>query len=168
MSQITIQGYTFTVPEGALAKFSVGSTLTLDEGTASTLQQVTCENLRNNFASKVKKEINGGEATEAQLAELQKAFEEYATAYSFGVRQARGPGSPPIDPVEKEARKLASADLAKAYKARHGSKLDKERLEIGVDNLMSNKGDDYMKRARNIIRERNRVSEDVLANVEGL
>lgn len=166
MSQITIQGYTFVVPEGVLAKFAVGTTHTLDEGTASTLQQVTCENLRNNFAAKVKKVANGSDLTDEQLKTLQSEFETYAGSYTFGVR-TRGERTI-VDPVEKEARKLASADLAAAYKARHNEKLDKERLAAGVDKIMSVKGDDYMKRARAIIRERNKVAENVLDEVEGL
>ena len=158
---ITIQGYTFQVPEGVLAKYAVGTTHTLDEGTASTLQQVTCENLRNNFASTVKKTANGSELTAEQVAELQSKFESYAGNYSFGVRQARGERTF-LDPVEREARKLVSAELSAAYKARHGEKLDKERLAAGIDTIMEKKGDDYLRRARTILRERNKVAENVL------
>ena len=166
MTQITIAGHAFTVPEGVLAKYAVGTTHTLDEGTASTLQQVTCENLRNNFTSKVKKEANGGELTEEARKSLQAAFDSYAASYSFGVR-TRGERTV-VDPVEKEARKLAKAELSVAYKARHNEKLDAERLSAGVDKIMAAKGDEYMKRARAILRERNKVAENVLDEVPGL
>src|SRR5438105_3071740 len=91
MTDITIQGHKFEVPEGVLAKYAIGYTIST-EGEASTMRQTLCENLRNNFAGKVKsKGENGSELTEEQIAELQREFVTYAEKYEFGVRSVGGP-----------------------------------------------------------------------------
>lgn len=159
--QTTIQGYKFEVPDAVIA-YEAGQTLTLDEGMASTLKQVKIENLRNNFASKIKKALNGSdELTEQQLSELQQAFTEYASNYQFGVRQPRGE-STAMDPVEREAWKLAKLEIRTAYKARHGEAIKGEQLEAAAARLMEGRGEDYMKRARVIVRERNKAAEGAL------
>jgi hypothetical protein len=104
---LTIQGITFEAP----APYSEGHVLTANEALA--LNQVYGENLRNNFATHIKKVQEGfaKEAgvesytlTQSDIEELRVKFAEYAEGYEFhGKRTARQP----VDPVAREARKLA-------------------------------------------------------------
>lgn len=163
MPTITIQKHKFEVPEGILAQFTPGASIQLDEGTASTLRQVLCENLRNNFAGKVKEALNGSEQLpEEKFNELQTSFNEYAASYKFGVRGTRGERTVVKDPLERTMIKLAKEDITKAYKARHGAKIEKEALDNAVNILLTNKKDEYTRRARAILRETDRVSEGAL------
>jgi septin family protein len=157
---VTIAGHQFTVPEGVLARYQIGTTLTT-EGEVSTIRQTLTENLRNNFASKVKNAANGGELTDEQLGALQNEFNEYAEKYQFGVRQA---GAPRVvrDPIEREARKLAADNIKKAYFTKYGEKIDKDQLAEAVDKLLAAKHDDYFKRARAIVRQREQTGLDDL------
>jgi len=95
MDQITIQGLTFNVPD----RYTEGHVLTANE--ASALNQTYHENLRNNFAKKVK---DAGESPDVEA--LQASLDEYAAAYQFGVRVAGAPRAP-ADPVGKEAFAVA-------------------------------------------------------------
>jgi hypothetical protein len=156
MTDITIAGHKFTVPEGVLARYQIGYTLA-DEGEVSTIRQTLCENLRNNFANKVKTTSNGGELTQEQMTALQADFEKYAGEYKFGVRSAGGGGRRVVDPTEREMIKLAKEDIGKAYFAKYGEKLGKDQkewLEEKVEQLLEAKHDDYAKRARAIMRQR--------------
>src|SRR5262245_45849295 len=78
--QITIQGQTFKVP----IRYSAGHQLT--DGEAGALNQTFHENLRNNFASKVRDGIEAGVPVET----LQQQLDDYATDYQFGVRSGGG------------------------------------------------------------------------------
>jgi hypothetical protein len=104
--------------------------------------------------------------TEEQIAELQAKFNEYAQTYQFGVRKA-GSGAPraPKDPVEREMQKLARDAVSKAFYAKHGEKIDKEQLAELSAKLLEAKHDEYAKRARTIIRERERAGTEDLASI---
>lgn len=166
MTTITISGHKFEVPEGVLARYQIGTVLNT-EGEVSTIRQTLCENLRNNFASTVKKEANGeGELPEEKRVELQAKFDEYANGYSFGVRAVGGGGTKRIiDPVEREMNKLAKDAISKAYQVKYGEKIDKEQLAVAVEKLLEVKHDDYAKRARAILRQREQAGADDLASV---
>lgn len=97
----TIAGETFKMP----AIFSEGEELTLTEGLADRLNQDVAENVRNNFAAKVKEAKEAG-AFDAVV--MQEALDAYIQSYEFGVRQGGGGGRAPVDPVMREA--LAIAD----------------------------------------------------------
>ena len=99
MPNILIQGLEFSVP----APYNPGPH-ELTEGEAKTLNQTLAENLRNNFAGKMK----DGAIPEA---ELDSKFAEYAASYAFGVRAGGGGGS--RDPVEVEAMNLARDAIKK-------------------------------------------------------
>lgn len=99
---ITIQGTQYTIP----ANYAEGHVLT--EGEASAMNQLFAENIRNNFAGKIKAAEEKKEARPGQ-AELDKYCEEY----KFG---ARGPGGPKLDPIEAEARRLAETAINEALK----------------------------------------------------
>jgi hypothetical protein len=101
---ITIQGAQFQVP----MPFSEGHTLNAPE--ASAMNQLFAENIRNNFAGKMKKAEEAKETVPGQ-AELDK----YCEDYKFG---ARGISGPKLDPVEAEARRLAKTAITEALKAK--------------------------------------------------
>jgi len=113
--QITIQGLTFNVP----VPYSEGHPLTAGE--ASALNQVFHENLRNNFAARIKKLKEAAAPIDAD--ELQKALDEYAGSYAFGVRTSGGPRAV-ADPVKREAINLAKAAIKAALAAKGKSVKD--------------------------------------------
>lgn len=90
---IVIQGRTFQGP----APFAEGYVCTAAD--AAALNQTLAENLRNNFAARMKKAAEEGQ----QLS--QADFDAYAADYSFGARQPRAVKNP----VDAEERKLAKA-----------------------------------------------------------
>lgn len=104
--QITIQGQTFKVP----IRYVAGHQLT--EGEAGALNQTYHENLRNNFASKVR---DGVEAN-VPLTTLQQQLDDYANDYQFG--QRTGGGGFRGDPVMTIAMNMARDIIRKAIKAK--------------------------------------------------
>jgi|SRR5215469_267820 len=123
MGSITIQGLEFNVDY----PYSPGPQ-ELTPGEASALNQTRAENLRNNFAAQIKALIEEYRETnklpdDEEISptvldkdSLDKAFAEYADKYEFGVRQLGG-GRVPMDPVEREAWKIAEAKVKEALKA---------------------------------------------------
>lgn len=113
MKNLTIAGVNFEAP----FKYSAGHVLTENE--ARVLNQTRFENLRNNFAGKVKASVEGAEGSIPQ-ADLPKAFAEFEASYDFST-PGTGNGATRLDPVEKEAMSLArevvKAKLAKAGKS---------------------------------------------------
>lgn len=99
MEQITIAGHSFNVP----VRYEEGHELTAGE--ASALNQTYHENLRNNFAKKVK---DAGATPD--LAALQAELDAYAAEYAFGVRS--GGGGAVRDPVMSEALRMAKKQIA--------------------------------------------------------
>src|SRR5688572_11651852 len=103
-ANLTVAGRDFTCPQ----PFAEGYALRANE--ASALNQLLCENLRNNVAGKLK--VKEGEAP---VEFTQEQFDEYAAAYEFGVRGTRGGGGEAkLSPVEREARKIAREKIREA------------------------------------------------------
>lgn len=110
----TVQGLTFSMPQ----PYAPGAH-ELTEGEASALNQVRCENLRNNFANKIRGKLddyrkanNLAEDSEVGVdvldkSELDSEFAEFASRYEFGVRTGNKGGRAPADPVGREANKMA-------------------------------------------------------------
>lgn len=117
MEQITIAGHAFNVP----VRYEEGHELTAGE--ASALNQTYHENLRNNFAKKVK---DAGET--ADLAALQTELDAYASEYSFGVRT--GGGGAVRDPVMSEAMRMAKKQIGDLIRAKGGKVNDYEPTAI--------------------------------------
>lgn len=128
-SAATIQGIQLTVP----APFNTGHVVTENE--AAALNQLLKENLRNNFAAKVRattlekyRETSGNkeaksvdvpedyELDDTTIESLQTELDEYVASYEFGVRQSRG-DSTAKSPLEKEMYKVAGQLLRTALKA---------------------------------------------------
>jgi len=104
MEQITIAGKTFNAP----LRYEEGHELSAGE--ASALNQTYHENLRNNFAKRVK------DATEAGAFDqdaMQSEFDAYAAEYQFGVRTG---GGATRDPVMSEALNIARGMIRAALK----------------------------------------------------
>jgi hypothetical protein len=114
--QITIQGQVFKVP----IRYAAGHALT--EGEAGALNQTYHENLRNNFASKVR---DGVEAN-VPIETLQQQLDDYASDYQFGVRS--GGGGFRGDPVMTLAMNIAREMVRQAIK---GKGLDLEEWPAG-------------------------------------
>jgi len=102
---IVIQKTTFVAP----APYAAGHVLTGPE--AEALNQTLAENLRNNFAARMKRAAEDG----TQLS--QEDFDTYAQAYSFGARVSTS-ARVVRDPVATEERKLAEAAIREAIKAK--------------------------------------------------
>jgi len=116
-SAITIAKHEFEVP----SPYAAGHVL--NENEAAALNQTFKENLRNNFAPKVKaKATNEDESvrelTEQEVAELQNELDTIAASYEFGVRGSRGE-SASLSPIEKHTRKVAHEALMGMLKAKN-------------------------------------------------
>lgn len=120
MEQITISGHSFNVP----LRYEEGHELTAGE--ASALNQTYHENLRNNFAKKVK-DASGNGAT-PDLAALQAELDKYAVDYSFGVRA--GGGGVTRDPVMSEAMRIAKKQIGDLIRAKGGKVTNYEPAAI--------------------------------------
>lgn len=142
--ELTIQGLPFTL-EGP---YNEGDVLSAVE--ANVLNQTYAENVRNNFAATIKrmkaavaekrglfKTVDGKqvpdadqvESSELDDAEVTKAYDDYLASYEFGARRAGGIRTP-VDPVEKEARRVATQKVkellsSKGYKV---SDIDKDQM----------------------------------------
>lgn len=137
VTSITIQGLEFTAPQPYRA-----GPYELSEGEASALNQTLAENLRNNFAGRVKaakdeyRKANGlGEDDDVPVSgldieALQEEFDKYADEYEFGVRRAGGGTRTPVDPVEREAHRIALDRVKEAFRKENVkiSSVPKERL----------------------------------------
>lgn len=114
------------LPFEVTTPYTEGHTLTAAE--AKALNQVRCENIRNNTAKRVKEMLEEGKSN-GEISELVSAYDaEYEfTLASTGGRRV-------LDPVEKEARSLAR-EAIKQKLAADGRKLkdiDKEKLEEAI------------------------------------
>lgn len=132
-SAITIVGLQFEVP----APFVEGHVLRANE--AAVLNQTYAENIRNNFASAIKaaQEEAKKNGTAFDPSSLQSKLDEYVNSYDFGVRKGGG-AHVVLDPIEREARKLAQ-DRVKAALKKKGINLkdvDKEKLETLVTQVL--------------------------------
>jgi hypothetical protein len=108
---IQIAGESFTVPQ----PYAEGHVLTANE--ASSLNQTYAENVRNNFASKVKE---ANEAGTFDLAVFQGRLDDYTAEYEFG--QRTGGGGRSSDPVQAEAMSI-TRDLVRQALSKKGLKL---------------------------------------------
>lgn len=142
-NSVTIQGAEFTIP----AVFTPGHQLS--EGEASQMNQLLAENVRNNFAGKMKARAEKGEP-----AYTQEDLDAYVAEYEFGVRKA-GTGEARLSPVEREARRIARDRISAALKSRN-QKVEKEQMETLVSQLSVRP--DIVKEAEKRIRAVEKIS----------
>ena len=121
-TNLTIQGLQFEVAQ----PYKAGHLLT--EGEASQLNQVRAENIRNNFAGEIRRAVEAHRKAnslpdEAEVAvtdldkdELDDKLASYDDSYIMGVRG--GPSGPrtPVDPIQREAFRIAQEKVKVALK----------------------------------------------------
>jgi hypothetical protein len=149
-TEITIQSQTFTLPQ----PFTAGHPLT--EGEASQMNQLLAENVRNNFAGKIKAQADKPEAERKEFT--QADLDAYVTEYEFGVRRA-GNGEARLTPVEREARRIAR-DTISAKLKELGKKVDKDTMENLVSTLAAK--DHVVKEAEKRVKATAKISLDEL------
>lgn len=154
--QITIQGKQFKVPY----KYSAGHVL--KENEAGALNQTYFENLRNNFANKVRDGVEAG----VDDATLQTQLDDYAATYEFGVR---GGGGPRGDPVRALAMNLARDLVRKAIKKNNLSEEDWPATKVtqAASALLESQGDNgaLMKHARQQVEAERKAADAAIAEV---
>ena len=154
--QITIAGHSFNVP----VRYEEGHELTAGE--ASALNQTYHENLRNNFAKKVK---DAGETPD--LAALQAELDAYAEAYAFGVRTGGG-GGVSRDPVMSEAMRIAKKQIGDLIRAKGKTTKDYEPsaiTEAAKQLLQRPQGAQIMEVAKARVEEQKRLAADGLGDL---
>jgi|ETNvirnome_6_100_1030635.scaffolds.fasta_scaffold00132_13 hypothetical protein len=153
---LTIAKTSFTIP----APFAEGHAVTANE--AAALNQLLAENIRNNFAKRVKE---GGEADPPVAADvLQAELDQYVTEYEFGVRRSGGGRS--SDPVEVEAMSIARDKVKDALRAK-GYKL--ADISAGrITELASEyleKNPQWRETAKSVVEQRNATADEVLEDI---
>lgn len=117
--------------------FAEGHVCTANE--ANALNQLLCENVRNNFSAKIKEDAP---------APSQEDFDKYVASYQFGVRSVAS-----TDPIEKEMRKIVEAKLkdmlAKAGKTK--ASLSAEEYKNAVDAALEKNRDKLYPIAKEIV-----------------
>lgn len=140
-----IQSKTFQIPK----PFPEGHVCTLSE--AGVLNQILAENTRNNWAARIKKDVEEGTFDQAKM---QAEIDEYLENYEFGVRRGRGPS----DPVEREALNMAKETVKTAIREK-GYKLadiDTSRInELAEEAVAANP--DFMKEAKRRVDQRTKL-----------
>lgn len=123
---ITVQGQSFTLA----SLYAAGHVC--NENEAYTLNQTRAENIRNNFAKTVKEALGTeSELSDEAKTDLQAKLTSYASEYEFNGRRA---GRAPVDPTEREARKMAKGLVLAALRSK----------EIDVDTLPEGKLDELI------------------------
>lgn len=109
--QYTIAGKTFNV----FQPYAEGHVLTSNE--AASMNQTFAENVRNNFAKRVKEASDAGTFDQDMF---QSQLDDYMDSYEFG--QRTGGGGRVSDPVEAEALRIAK-DKVRQSLAKQGKKV---------------------------------------------
>lgn len=132
--EVTIQGHTFNVPE----PYAEGHPLTENE--AAALNQTFAENVRNNFAQKVKDANEAQGEENVDTSALQSELDSYIEGYEFGVRRSGGGGSrTPVDPVEREALRMAEDAVKNAIRAKGGKVSEFDNIKEVARTLLEKK-----------------------------
>lgn len=140
---ITIQGLEFEVDR----PYATGPH-ELTAGEANALNQTRAENLRNNFAGKIKSAMEDyrkanslAEDAEVPVSNLdhdglKTEFAKYAADYEFSERAGGGGTRTPTDPVEREANNIAWGRIKPALTAK-GIKIDSVSKEKKAELIKS-------------------------------
>jgi hypothetical protein len=154
---ITVQGLIMQAP----MPYDEGHELTSLE--AGVMNQTYLENLRNNYAAKIKKACEDSKVEKAgQLppevkASLQKDFMTYAEAYEFGVS-----GRTQVDPVRAQAVQIAIGCVKDALKEKNiklseiGADKIKEMAEQAVDTNPA-----FLEKAEAIVAAKRAAAQDI-------
>lgn len=133
VQEITIQDWLAKIPAPYLPGHA------LNENEAGAFNQLFAENIRNNFAKKVKDAREKAEKDGGQVDfdTLQSELDAYAATYEFGARKGGGGGDStlPKDPVQRAAHILAR-DKIRAHAKAKGKKLTPEQVASLVPQLL--------------------------------
>ena len=156
VQSIRIQGVDFDAP----APYAAGQEI--NEPEAATLNQTLAENLRNNFAAKVKaaKETNGDNLSDEVIAGLRADFATYADSYEFHGRRAT---RAPVDPVKREATKIAKSIVLAALRQKkiETKSLPEGKLEELVEGVIGRQPQ-IMEEAKRRVEASKNVATDAL------
>lgn len=157
----TVAGIAIKMPE----PYATGHVCT--EGEASQLNQVFAENVLNNL----RKQITAGVVDEAgnttrefTEAEAQDILDKYLVSYEMGVRQ-RGEAKPTMDPVEREARKLAK-ESATAYIKGEGGKPKDYDMDAIADAFFQSNPDVYLAEAKKLLKARENAKDKATTGID--
>jgi len=154
---ITIQKNIYTIPQ----PYCEGHVLTAVE--AKQLNQTWSEGVRNNMAPKIKAAIEAAEAGDADdMKKVKAEVKTYANQYVFTLA---GTGRTKMDPLEKEARRIARINIV-AYMESKGRKvadLDKDKLANEIIRIAENPK--IRKQAKARIAEQFALAEDELGDI---
>lgn len=142
-----------------IAPFAAGQPLT--DATAAMLNQTFAENISNNTRAKIDAGPLGsdGKPTGKKFsdAEVQKIVDDYTAEYEPGVRG----GGRSMDPAEREARKLARAEVIKLVKAQNMKQADVDLAGL-TDKLFEKNRDKLLAEGARIVEAMNKASTDGL------
>ncbi len=161
----SIAGISFSMP----APYLVGHALT--EGEANQLNQVLAENVLNNLRKKINEGVTEGEGENAVTREysedeVQALVDEYLAGYEMGVRR-QGEAKVVVDPVEREARKIAKEKAKDLIKQQGGKPADYD-LEPIIDHIFEANRDFLLAEGKKIVKA-NQAAKDKAATLgEGL
>jgi len=167
---ITVQGVILAAP----MPYEAGHEL--QENEASVLNQTWLENLRNNFASRVRdayKEAGAWddetdkpkrELLADEVRAIQHAFDEYVKGYEFGVRTG---GRTPVDPIMAQALQLAEVQIKKAIKAKGMSlsEVGKEKIRDLCTEAVE-KNPKFLEKARQIHAARQAAVDELEVSID--
>lgn len=147
MKKVTVGGQTFEINQ----PYAEGHVLTAVE--ARVLNQVRSENIGNNFRKVVKEA--GDDPTALQDAANKIA--EYDAKYTFAMG---GSAREPVDPIDREARRLAMAAVRsaveeKGHKFKDWKEANGERFEQLVEEVSQREG--ILKQAKQIVNARSKA-----------
>lgn len=164
---IRIQGINFPVTP----RYEAGHVMTHEE--ALTLNQTLFENLRNNFASHVKAEVEAAEKAAAEsgstfvelpadaLNALMEKFAGYAASYVF---RAPRPGRAAADPVEREMAKIAKERVTALLQSKKIAlkSLPEGKMAEYIETVLAKRGEEIRAEAIERVSKRKAASEDLL------
>jgi len=158
--EISIHEQSFTVS----APYIEGSVLNAAEARA--LNQTRAENIANNFRKRVKAALDGVPVKEGEavptLADITAAIAEYDAIYNFAMPS---PGREPVDPVEREALKIAKQAVKENILAA-GKKLKdipEDKLEAAYAKAAEN--EEILKEARRRVKAQKSAAASTLADL---
>lgn len=153
--QITIAGEVFDAP----VRYEEGHELTAGE--AAALNQTFHENLRNNFAKRVKDAKDNGSF---DLEALKTEFATYADEYAFGIRT--GGGGATRDPVLAEAMNIARGQVRAAIRKKGLKLADVQATAVtNAAKKLIEKNPSILELARERVEETKAVSTDDLGDL---
>jgi hypothetical protein len=149
---ISIYGQEFEVQQ----PYNEGHAISAIE--AKVLNQVRAENVANNQRKNIKAAIDGGEGAPS-MDEARAAFAEYEAGYEFTEAAAGGGSRATLTPLQKEAKKIATALVMKHLKdsGRKKSDVDAEAFAAQVAQLAED--DKVLKIAKRRVKENEELAE---------